>query len=251
MGLKLDLYSVIYNEERILPYWLRHYSPLVDRIFVWDDDSTDSTHEILSKNPKVMFLPMKSHGDNDDYWRNELFPQCSAISRGFADYCIIADADEFIYHRDLRSKLIEEKEKGIQLIRCEGFTMLSSSFPSTDGQIYDEIKVGVPDKLESKRTIHSPNIHVRYAKGRHFGVSTLEFLVNRDENSGIKLLHFRYLGENYLEEKDRKNRERLNWTFNENIPYDKNSRRTMPDRTRGSAHEWFKNHLEDAVNVVD
>ena len=56
--MKIHLYSVCYNEEIILPYYLNHYSKFVDKITVYDNFSTDSSVEILKQN-NVEVIPFK------------------------------------------------------------------------------------------------------------------------------------------------------------------------------------------------
>ncbi|MDO8487694.1 MAG: glycosyltransferase family 2 protein [bacterium] len=248
--MKIDVYSNMHNEEVILPFWLRHYETIADRIFIWEDESTDATKKILSKHPKVTFLPMEKHGDDDVYWTTTLFPQYEKYSRCVADWVIIADADEFIYHPHLLNVLEEEKRKGTQVIQCSGFTMISEGLPTTTGQIYDEIKIGLPDKTESKWTIHSANIRVRYPKGRHGPIHEHNAFV-RNRETGIKLLHYRYLGEKYFEERDKKILERNRMVYHFKKEYSRQESRTRPDGTRGPVLDWYAERKGRATNVVD
>lgn len=247
--MKVDVYSVMYNEQEILPYWLRHYETFADRIFVWEDDSTDATREILSKHTKVILLPMEKHGDDDVYWITTLFPQYEIYSRGQADWVIIADADEFVYHPRILERLQEEQDKGTKMIQCSGFTMISETFPCGDGQIYDEVKMGITDRGESKWTIHSPDLYIRYHKGRH-GRPIRNGRGYAHRASDIKLLHYRYLGEKYYEERDMKNRDRLEFSFHEGHVYSRSWRHQMPDGSRAAPLDWYNEHKKDAIEVV-
>ena len=246
----IDVYSNMFNEEFIVPYWLRHYETFADRIFIWDDASTDRTKELLSKSSKVTFLPMEKHGDDDGYWTQVLFPRYEQYSRGVADWVIIADADEFIYHSNLLGVLAGEKERKTQLIRCEGFAMVSENPPTTSNQIYEEIKMGLPDVLESKWTIFSPDATIRYGRGRH--VKPLcQKGCTQSNTTGIKLLHYRYLGAQFFEEHDQKLCERLRMIYHFKKEYSHQVKRTLPDRTRGVALDWYATHKNEAKNVVD
>ena len=252
--MKIHVYSPMYNEEVLLPYWLRHYETFADQIFVWDDDSTDSTREILSKHPKVTLLPREKHGLWDDYFVDELFPQYKQYSRGIADWVIAVDADEFVYHPNLKEVLKTQKEKyNIQIIQCQGFSMLSDKLPTTNGQIYDEINMGVPDYLETKWVIHSPEIDVYYRKGRHGYPHGFKIFRNKSRYpyNGIKLLHYRYLGKEYIEKRGIKNRLSNNLAHEIKIKeYDINEPMTRPDRSQGSISEWLKYNKQKAIKII-
>lgn len=249
----VDVYCPMYNEERLVPYFLRHYETIADRIFVWDDDSTDQTVKLLSKHPKVIFLKKDKKGLDDEYFVNDLFPKYEQISRGTADWVIVVDADEYVYHPDLLRVLADSKEVGVEAIQCKGYAMISDHFPTTNGQIYDEVFMGVDDWLESKWVIHSTTAKVRYKKGRH-GQIVNETSVKRSryKYTGVKLLHYRYLGEDWIESRDQKN------TFGNNVAYPKlnaihnrHTPRHCPDRTKRPILEWFAQNKDRVFNVLE
>jgi hypothetical protein len=246
----IDVYTTTYNEEKILPYWLRHYETFADKIFVWDDVSTDGTLEILKSHPKVTILPRENTGADDDYFVNNLFPQSQVRSNGYADWVIIADPDEFVYHPKIREVLESQKSHRVDILGCEGYTMFSDNFPTTPGQIYEEVKMGFPDQMESKWTIHSPAIDVHFRKGRHHQPYNLrDFNASRYKFHGIKLLHYRYLGKDFITGRDTKNfegRKRMNPNKGK-LP----DARRCPDTTRGDIIEWLAIHKNEALNVLD
>lgn len=232
--MKIDVYSVMRNEIQILPYFLRHYETFADRIFVWDDDSDDGTREVLDKHPKVVLLGLTEHGPNDHYWINKLWPQYKIISRGYADWCICVDADEFVYHPSILSHLEKYKDSNINQIKCAGYTMFSESLPMTDGQIYEEITYGVPDKWSTKTVVFNPEIDILYGIGRHRCLpKTLE--VNYD----FKLLHYRYLGFDYMVERCKKNGTNLE------------RRNNLPDGTRGRIIDWYPLNKDKAISILE
>jgi len=248
MGLKIDVYVMVHNEEFMLPYFLRHYN-FAQHIFAFEDQSTDKSREILEQNPKVTIIEPEKHGINEKYWTGYLWPMYETLSHGTADYVIQVDADEFVYHPDLLDILEEEKSRNIQQIFCPGYTMISERLPTTHGQIYDEIKLGLPDRWSSKWIIFNPEIHLRYGDGRHRVLETNAVRIN--SHSGIKILHYRWLGQEYFEERDKRNRLRFNVHDGIDLPYEPNRRHNLPDDSRGIKINWYAEHKYDAINVVD
>lgn len=242
----------MYNEEYIIPYWLRHYEKFANRIFVGDDRSTDNTRKLLQQHPKVTLLDLGPNCHDDAYWVVNFFPLYEKYSKGKADWVIVADADEFVYHPQILDVLQEQKDYGINVIRCEGYEMISDKLPTTKGQIYEEIKMGVPNALESKWTVHSANVSLRFRKGRHGPVfNQRNFRLNR--KTGIRLLHFRHLTFDYYSERDRIiNKRDLTFASEDNRhPWTLQKEKTMPDHSIAIPKEWFSKHKSEAVNVVD
>src|SRR5512146_347163 len=165
MHLKIDVYSIMRNEIKILPYFLRHYETFAERIFVWDDHSTDGTREILEAHPKVTILPLNMDGADDVYYVRYLWPQYEEISRGYADWVLCVDADEFAYHPNIMQRLNELTARGDKRVRLEGYTVYHPVFPTTTGQIYDEIKVGWPDMWSRKTVLFTPDMHMTWKPG--------------------------------------------------------------------------------------
>jgi len=248
--MKIDVYSNMYNEEPILPYWLRHYETFADRIFVWDGGSTDKTLKILKKHPKVILLPRdKKRGHDDEYYVTHLYPQYRKYSRGFSDWVINADADEFIYHPHLREVLEKAKKDGVQLIQCEGYSMVSDKFPVGDGQIYDKIRTGFANSMSSKWTIYSPDISVGFFIGRH-GRPWGYFRSKISRDCGIKLLHYRFIGKEYLESRTRKNIEGVKLsTPDHSCPFTLESPDHCPDGEITNIFEWLAKHQRKAPKV--
>lgn len=255
--MKIDVYSNIYNEEEILPYWLRHYETFADRIFIWDCGSTDKTLDILKKHPKVTLLPLppeKMSGFDDYYFVNYLYPQYEKYSRGVVDWVIIADADEFIYHPQIKEVLEKAKNDGWQLVQCEGFSMVSSKFPTTNGQIYDEIKTGFSDRRYSKWTIFSPDVFIRFSRGRHWRPYGFEN-IKKNRDVSIKLLHYRFVGRGYLERRTRRNIERFALVKSNTKTYNNNwitieTPIICPNHENCAVLKWFDKYKNKGINVI-
>lgn len=243
MPLKIDVYSIMRNEIEMVQYFLRHYEVFADRIFVWDDGSNDGTREILEAHPKVKLLPLNMDGADDVYYVKYLWPQYEEISRGYADWVICVDADEFVYHPNFIQRLNELTERGDKRIRLEGYTMYHPTFPITTGQIYEEVKVGWPDKWSQKTVLFTPNMHMTWGPGRHQCVPTRH--IPTTKNSGIHLLHFRYLSPEYFLSRNKRNCESLKIRFKEEKRYN------LPDGTRGVPYVWYEENKDKVIRLVE
>ena len=194
---------------------------------------------------------MEKHGSQDKYWAEHIYPQYEIYSRGQADWVFCVDADEFIYHSRLLNELERYKRHSIvKILFCLGFMMLSDTFPVTDGQIYDEIKMGIRDRWADKSIIFSPDIHIRYKPGRH-GLLDYPGEEVRKYKTSIRLLHYRYLGKEYFTQRDAKNIERCNLADGGDKIYSPDMKRNLPDTTTGPFFPWLENykHLaEDCIN---
>ncbi len=248
--MKIDVYVMVYNEETLLPYFLRHYGSFAQHIYAFYDESPDNTRKILSQHPKVTIFDLKEHGINEGYWTSELWTKYEELSRGKADYVVLVDADEFLYHPHLAQVLTKEKELGTQLIQPQGFTMFSENLPTTTGQIYEEIKKGLPDFWATQCCLFDPDIYIRFRKGCH-SIARMRKNVKFKAGAkiGLKMLHYRYFGKKYLEDRDRKNFARF--YIGVTPPhFHMNQIHQLPDRTRGNRYRWFEAHKSEAVNVV-
>ena len=194
----VHIYSLCWNEERLLPYYFRHYDAIADRYFIFDDASTDASLDILANHPKVKIgrfhkQPESFVGSayvfNNNIWKR---------SRNKADWVIICNMDEQLYHPDLLNYLKQCKDAGVTVIPAAGYQMISDSFPNSDKRLCDLITFGMPYKKMSKFCIFNPNQveEINYKHGRHYAnpVGRVVYPHRRD----LKLLHYKYLGLDYL-----------------------------------------------------
>lgn len=194
----IHIYSLCWNEERILPYYFRHYDAIADRYFIFDDASTDASLDILAKHPKVEIdrfykqpesFVASAHVFNNNIWKK---------SRGKADWVIICNMDEHLHHPDLLNYLQQCKDAGITAIPAEGYQMISETFPDSDKRLCDLITFGMRYKKMNKLSIFNPNAieEINYKHGRHYAnpVGRVVF----PQRGDLKLLHFKYLELDYL-----------------------------------------------------
>ena len=205
--MKIFVFSLCRNEADILPFYLRHYSAFADRIFVWDDQSTDGSRELLLANPKVT-LNDWSHDSGID---EDLFLQFAyatyPLARGQADWVIWVDCDEFIYDPDLEGVLREAQEQQYEVVQTVGFNMAGDGLPADDGrQIWEILVNGVSAPVYSKPVVFRPECEIRWNRGKH---DLEQCNVRLSPLPMLKLLHYRYLGAEYTRRKNLKNYDRV------------------------------------------
>jgi glycosyltransferase involved in cell wall biosynthesis len=190
--MKIEVFAICYNEELLLPYFLRHYSSFCDEITIFDNQSTDSGPALCRANPKVNLISYDTSNEIRDDIYLEIKNNC--WKKSDADWVIICDMDEFVYHPDIKTILTHMGE--VTAISPEWFNMYSRRFPETEGQIYEEVSLGTPGgpKLnlfrpgELKEINYSPGCHIAQPEGN----------VLVSQWTGIKTLHFRYLSKEFV-----------------------------------------------------
>lgn len=225
--MKIHAHILAWNEEKILPYTLDHYSKICERIFIWDNMSTDSSHEIYKKYHKVEVIKWDSGGEINELYYVKIKSLGYRETSKDCDWVVVCDCDEFLYHPNLESKLAEYKEKGINVPLISGHDMVSERFPEYDGKpLVEKVKIGseIYDTM-CKNIIFDPKLYVSYGIGGHnFHADGVKYSEDRE----LKLLHYKFLGKEYVESMYKSRAERLS-QFNKerkfgehyyNVPYE-------------------------------
>ena len=132
------------DNEKILPYTLDYYSNICEKIFIYDNMSTDNSDEIYKKYPKVKVIKWDSNNEINELNYTRIKSNGYKESRiDNVDWVIVCDCDEFLYHENLMVKLKEYKDKGITVPLIDGHDMVCENFPEYDGQLLtDKVKIG-------------------------------------------------------------------------------------------------------------
>lgn len=191
----VELFAICYNEERILPFFFDHYKRFVDKITIFDNESTDNSRNIISS---VRDLPvdLKNYATNntlDDSVYLNIKNNCWRDS--LCDYVIVVDCDEFVYHPNIKKFLSDTQALAY---KPNGYNMVSEKFP-TDCPLYDTVTLGQSCNNYSKISLFSPSLtDINYSLGCHTAnprKNNDHVSIVSDEN--LKLLHYKNLSFDY------------------------------------------------------
>lgn len=237
------LYSLFGSEEQLMPYFLRHYAPEVDRLVMLDGGSTDGSRTIIGACPKAEIRESPFvHGGYDEYACTAYLAEQAATARGKADWALVVDADEFLYSPlGLRAALDSYRAAGMRAVKATGYQMTADKFPATDGQLTDLVRSGVPDPEYDKLASFDPACGVIWSPGRHnYRCSATVY------QPGMKLLHYRYFGADWLRERNAQNYARRGvLDINANRGF-----HCAPDHTGKYSLAWWQAAAQLAKEVI-
>jgi Glycosyl transferase family 2 len=199
--MNIDVLSVMHNEERMLPYFLKHYSTFANRIFLWDDASTDASYDIADAHPKVILRPFgDTTGRCNDQRMSDVYTQAVREDcRGKADWVFVVDIDEIVYHPTMVAQLQALRDRGVTAVRPRSYHMVWPTFPFTTGQIYDQVTTGHETGRFRKVCVVNPAYDYEWTLGRHELVNAPPVHTHGD----LKLLHYKYMGPDYFLQRSR------------------------------------------------
>lgn len=195
----VHLYATSWNDAHMLKYFFLHYDDIVDEYFIFDDASTDDTLELLAQHPKVT---VERHRQQfEDSWVKSaqyLYNHCWKRSRGLADWVIVINLDEHLYHPEGKRYLQNCQNQGITLIPSLGYQMLSEDFPTVDIPLHTTFTEGAPWLQMSKLQVFNPNAieEINFTVGRHR--CQPEGVISIPAKDELLNLHYKYLGISFL-----------------------------------------------------
>lgn len=197
-------YAVCWNEEKMLPFMFDYYERFVDHFTIYDNYSDDKSTSIITSRSDTTLVPFKTDGFNDNI-HNDIKNNCWKHSRGKADYVIVCDMDEFIYHKDIPQALSMLKDNKYSIVKPFGYNMYSHDYPvyTVKQLITDKVRRGVRIPMFDKCILFDPHaiVEINYKPGAHECYPWGRVKTYRDED--IKLLHYKNIGLEALLERNR------------------------------------------------
>ncbi len=202
--MNIHLYTFVYNEADILPFFFRHYEEYVDRFFVYDNYSTDKIKQVVKDRKDTEYLLFDTDNKFDELAMNRLKNNEWKKSRGEADVVIVCDADEFLYSTNSTintNQMLEDLIQEASILIPEGYHMISGDFSfdnePENQQIVDVVKKGSRAPLMDKPIIFNPDkiVETNFKLGSHVAMPEGEIKIGRDKD--FKLLHYKRLNLHY------------------------------------------------------
>lgn len=187
-------YAVCWNEEKMLPFMFDYYKRFVEFFTIYDNCSDDNSEAIIKSN-HAKIVKFKSEGF-DDAIHQKIKDNCWKRSRGKADFVIVCDIDEFLYHPDMKGFLQEALNNRDSIFETSCFDMYSQDFPKYDGSrlITEQVCQGVRHEYNDKPILFDPHriVEIIYEVGAHRAYP-LGIVKRNRSNGSLKILHYKYL----------------------------------------------------------
>jgi len=179
----------------MLPFFFRHYDKIVDKYFIHDNGSTDGSIALLKRHKRVEISHFDVSGDS---FVDEARHLCDTVwCNSDADWIIIVDLDEHLYHPNLTEYLQRCTNQGITAIQAIGYEMVSDSFPSKSRRLLELVTIGIRAFGHDKLCIFSPKdiTATNFGYGRHYAAPTGKVIWPAYRE--VLLLHYKQLGVDY------------------------------------------------------
>lgn len=172
------LISHFYNEEFLLPHWIKHHKPLFDHAVLIDYHSTDRSVEIIKKlAPEWEIRTTRNRFFEEPDIGNEI----EDIEKEFTGWKIALNITEFIFHPDLRKYVLKIEKMGLPGVRSLGAIIvdrknersefkeplaLTKTFGYMETDVFENPSTTGHTALSRSRLLHNQPSG-QYLQGRH------------------------------------------------------------------------------------
>jgi glycosyltransferase involved in cell wall biosynthesis len=157
--MNLTLYTITYNEEVILPYFIKWYRDRFPncKIVVYDNESTDNTKNICLSTPNLDYIPYHTGNKLSD--STYLKIKNNAWKHADTDWVIVCDVDEFL---DVNESNLNDNQS---IYKAKGFNM----FNLDNLQDITQVNYGLPAVQYDKSILFNRKrlTEINYGAGCH------------------------------------------------------------------------------------
>ncbi len=200
--MKVEIFSIMKNEELILPFYLKHYQDRFSNctINVYDNGSTDNSIQICKDaGCNIGIFPVYTEELLKD-WKNNIWKNSDA------DWIIVCDIDELL---DVSMTDLLSLQEDVNVIKTQGYNMVDIT---EDDLPIEELPHGAPSEGYSKLVMFKNKSisEINYSPGAHtadplpnpvFSDDVFNLLHYKRQNFSLKNLkkaHENYQGEGIL-----------------------------------------------------
>lgn len=155
----ITIYTITYNEEVILPYFIKWYRDRFPncKIVVYDNESTDGTKNICLNTPNLQYIPYHTGNKLSD--STYLKIKNNAWKHADTDWVIVCDVDEFL---DVNGSNLNDNQS---IYKSKGFNM----FNLDNLEDITEINYGLPAVQYDKSILFNRKrlTEINYGAGCH------------------------------------------------------------------------------------
>jgi len=185
--MKIEAHIINWNEADIIALTVSHYKKFCDRIVIYDNYSDDGS-DLIAKSMGCEVVKFGIPGMLCDGEYIKVKNNCWKNSD--ADWVIVCDCDEILFHEDISFLFKQEALKGATMLRTQGYNMYSNDMPVDS---FLEIVTGFKDDSYSKLVCFKPEAvkEIAYIYGCHEArpVGNIQF-----SEETYALLHYRAIG---------------------------------------------------------
>ena len=187
--MKITIISKMYNEEDLLPFWLKHYEWADEIIVLLGSTSNDLSEEILLSDPRAEVIRDESP---DGLMDDEICIKGlnSIANSSDADWLIVADADEFVFPMDFSNpRTFLSKANGNLM-----YSHMWDMYEHVDDLPLDKENPSIFQRRHGNPFIHNNNIKPNIIKPKEFKVRWQVGAHTTWPDSNIRSSSSRFLG---------------------------------------------------------
>ena len=194
---RISVYSLCWNEGKLLPHFLNHYSKFANKITIFDNESTDNSVDIIKSFDKCKINLISYNSDNkindfiylgikNNCWKNDP-----------SEYVVVCDIDEFLYTENIFDYL--DKNNFYDVFTPNGYDMVSTTFPMCNTPITQQVIKGFFHLGFCKSVLFKSNMlsNINYQPGAHTS-NPIGYKIITKSCDDLKLLHYKRLSLEYL-----------------------------------------------------